>query len=166
MELRRRQRDGTRASLPVAISFALLFAASAVAAPPYPLLVEREGIRVYAPAPGQGWGRCPRGALTIAARGLRTAERAVLLAVPRLYARQRGKPEIDVRGARARALRIGADVSTRPGLARSTCGARIARRSLAVHVGFPRVNWSASLSSATYFVARVREGWVIWDQAH
>jgi hypothetical protein len=54
----------------------------------------------------------------------------------------------------------------RAGLARSTCGRRVAARTLAVHVGFPHVSGSASLSSATFFVARVREGWVLWHQAH
>jgi hypothetical protein len=145
---------------------ALGLAVPAAAAPPYPLLVERDGLRVYGPTDGQRWGRCPGGALPVRAVELRIAERAVLLAVPRLYARQGSRPRIEVRDARARALRIGADVSTRAGLARATCGRTIAGRSLAVHVGFPHVTWSASLSSATFFVARVRDGWVLWHQAH
>lgn len=130
---------------------------------PYPVLVEQAGTRVYARAEGRSWGLCPRGALAVRARDLDGARKAVLLAVPRLY---RQEKLVDVRGARARAARLGAAEWTRGGLARSTCGAEVARRTIAVAVGFPRVTWSASLSSATFFVSRVADGWVIWHQAH
>jgi hypothetical protein len=132
---------------------------------PYPLLVERAALRVYAPGPRQPWGRCPRGTQTIVGRSdLRAAARAVLLAVPPLNARQR--PPLDVRGATAHASRLGPMVWTRSGLARSTCGWMIASRTIAVGVRFPRVTWSASMSSATFFVSRVGDGWIIWHQAH
>lgn len=130
---------------------------------PYPVLVERGGVRVYARADGQPWGRCPRGSLPVRTRDLNVARKAVLLAVPRLY---RQEKLVDVRGARARAARLGAAEWTRAGLARSTCGTEVARRTIAVGVGFPRVTWSASVSSATFFVSRVADGWVIWHQAH
>jgi hypothetical protein len=147
------------------LGLGLVLAAPAAAASPYPLLAERDGLRVYAPAKGQQWGRCPRAALPLNTRDLGTAERAALLAVPLLYARY-PTPGLDVRGATARSERMGSSVNTRPGLARSTCGNRIAARTVVVHVGFPRVNWSASMSSATFFVAHVREGWILWHQAH
>jgi hypothetical protein len=57
-------------------------------------------------------------------------------------------------------------VWTRWGLAKSTCGAAIVPRTFAVAVGFPRVNWSASLSSSTFFASRIRDGWIFWHQAH
>lgn len=137
--------------------------ASAAAHQPYPVLVERDGLRVYAPArPGQ-WGRCPSAPQVVRARDLRAAGQAVLLAIPRLYARD---AETDVRGATARTARLGGAVWTRAGLAHMTCGAAVAGRTIAVAVGFPRVNWSASLSSAVFFVSRVRNGWIIWHQAH
>jgi hypothetical protein len=156
-------RDSVRTLAAVVVALAV--SAPAAAAPPYPLLAERDGIRVYGPAPGQAWGRCPRAQPT-RVHELPTAERAVLLAVPRLYSRERGPVRTDIRDATARAVRIGASVSTRAGPARATCGRRISALSLAVHVGFPHVDWSASMSSATFFVARVREGWVLWHQAH
>jgi hypothetical protein len=130
---------------------------------PYPLLLERDGLRVYARQAGQPWGRCPRGARTLRQADLAVASRAVLLAVPRFYAREK---QMDVRDARARAARLGSAVWTRAGLARSTCGSRTAGRTVAVAVAFPHVNWSASLSSAVFFVSRVGDGWIIWHQAH
>jgi hypothetical protein len=148
----------------VVIVCGLAFAAPAAAAPqPYPVLVERDGLRVYGPVRSGTWGRCPRAAQPVRDRDLRVAARAALLAVPRLY---RNDKQIDVRGATARSARLGTAVWTRWGLARSTCGRRAEARTIAVGVGFPRVNWSASLSSATFFVSRVRDGWVIWHQAH
>lgn len=132
-------------------------------AQPYPVLVERADVRIYARAEGQPWGRCPHRVLPVRTRDLVGARRAVLLAIPRLY---RNEKLVDVRGARARAARLGAGVWTRAGLARSACGTAVARRTIAVGVGFPRVTWSASLSSATFFVSRVADGWVIWHQAH
>jgi hypothetical protein len=132
---------------------------------PYPLLVERGSLRVYAPAPGQRWGFCPRRALALEPRHLAAARRAVLAALPKLYRRYRGTPRLDIRGARARA-----------GLARSgwprnrdaleTCGRRVWRRTAVVDVVFPRVTFSASLSQASFYVSRVRGGWVVWHQVH
>ena len=130
------------------------FGAGNGAPQPYPVLVERAGVRVYARAEGLPWGRCPRGALPVRTRDLHGARRAVLLAVPPLY---RDERPVDVRGAWARAARLGAAEWTRSGLARSTCGAEVARRTTAVAVRFPRVTWSASLSSATFFVSRVAD---------
>ena len=142
---------------------ALVLAAPAAGArQPYPVLVQRDGLRVYAPAKSGTWGRCPRTAQPVRDRDLPTAARATLLAVPLLYRNDRG---VDVRDATARAARLGV-VWTRSGLARATCGARVAARTIAVNVRFPRVTWSASLSSAVFFVSRVPDGWVIWHQAH
>ncbi len=142
-------------------------ASDASALQPYPLLIERAGLRVYAPGRRQQWGLCPRGVKTVQRSDLRVASRAVLLAIPRLYAlRDTSTPRLDVRDATARADRLSTAVWTRAGLALSTCGLRIAERTIAVGVGFPRVNWSASLSSATFFVSRVGDGWIIWHQAH
>lgn len=141
---------------------ALAVGTPAAGTQPYPVLVERAGSRVYAPAAGQAWGRCPRQAQPLRHRDLMGASRATLLAIPRLYARD----ALDHRGARARAARLGTAEWTRSGLARSSCGSRVAARTLAVGVGFPRITFSASMSSATYFVSRVPDGWVIWHQAH
>lgn len=146
-----------------AIVAVLAPAAPASGTQPYPVLVERDGLRVYARTPGQPWGRCPRGAMTVRKSDLAVASRAVLLAVPRLYARER---YMDVRDATARAARLGSAVWTRAGLARSTCGTHVAQRTIAVGVTFPRINWSASLSGAVFFVTRVRDSWIIWHQAH
>lgn len=141
-------------------------AAGSGASQPYPVLVEQPGLRVYAPGLGEPWGRCPRGARALGTSDLRSAGRVALVGVTRLYARDTSTPRIDVRGASARAARLGTSVWTRAGLARTTCSAQIARRTIAVGVRFPRVNWSASLSSATFFVSRVGDGWIIWHRAH
>jgi hypothetical protein len=154
-------------SVVVALSGALTGVASnaAVKEQPYPLLVDRGGLRIFGPGAGQGWSRCPRGALPLRARDLRTAERAALHLV-QVFVRQGRYRGRDTRGANARAARLGSGVWTRSGLAKSTCGRAIVPRTAAVGVGFPRVTWSASLSSATFFVSRVREGWIVWHQAH
>lgn len=153
------------------LSLALVLAAIAAgttgaATQPYPVLVEKPGARVYAPAAGQPWGRCPKGAQPVRRQDLDAARRAVLLAVPRLYGRGPIDNRLDVRGARARAARLGTADWTRGGLARSSCGSRVAVRTVAVGVGFPRITSSASMSSATFFVSRVSDGWIVWHQAH
>jgi hypothetical protein len=147
---------------------ALVASATAFAAggSPYPLLVERGSVRIHAPAPGQRWGLCPREALALAPRQLAVARRAVLLGVPSLYRRlYRGTPRIDTRGARARAgLARGGWPRHRDAL--QSCGRRVWRRTAVVDVVFPRVTFSASLSQASFYVSRVRGGWVIWHQVH
>jgi hypothetical protein len=140
-------------------------AADAAPGQPYPVLVEREGLRVFGPTAGSQWGRCPKGALPLRRSHLETAERAALLLVSAL-AKRGWYDGIDTRGARARAARLRTAVWTRWGLAKSTCGSAIVPRTLAVAVGFPRVNWSASLSSSTFFASRVGRGWIFWHQAH
>jgi hypothetical protein len=132
---------------------------------PYPLLAEKGTLRVFGPQQGVAFGKCPHGVLPLRPSDRSTAARAALLLVRELRARgwYRG---IDTRGATARAARLRSAVWTRSGLARSTCGAAIVPRTFAVAVGFPRVNWSASLSSSTFFVSRTREGWIFWHQAH
>jgi hypothetical protein len=155
----------------LAVALALAGAAGSVtsaAAPqkqPYPLLVDRGTLRVFGPGAEQPWGRCPRGALPLGRADLRKAEHVALQLVA-VFKRQGRYREIDTSGAHARAARLGSAVWTRWGLAKTTCGAAIVSRTLAVGVGYPRVNWSASLSSSTFFVSRIRAGWIFWHQPH
>ena len=144
---------------------ALLVAPPAAAAS-YRLIVERDGLRVYGPASERSWGSCPRGALVVSRVDVRTARRAVVRAVPKLYAILRRDAPHQYRIARA----TGAGLA--PGYARGAslrteCGERIHRRTIVVDVVFPRIaRYSASLSQATFFVSHLRAGWVIWYQAH
>jgi hypothetical protein len=56
------------------------------------------------------------------------------------------------------------------GFVRSACPPDVAKRVIArtadVSVGYPRINWSASLSSSTFLVARTPHGLVGWAQMH
>jgi hypothetical protein len=159
-----------RASLAGGLVIAVAGAVLVTSAPaareqPYPLLVDRGGLRVFGPSAGEPWGRCPRGALPLREPDLRTAERAALRLVS-VFVRQGRNRGIDTRGAQARAARLRSAVWTRWGLAKSTCGRAIVPRTAAVAVGYPEMNWNASLSSSTSFVSRVPEGWIFWHQAH
>jgi hypothetical protein len=146
-------------------TLALATTAAAGREQPYPLLVKEGGVRVFGPAsPGQ-WGRCPNGVLPLRPSDRGAAARAGVLLVRELTAGGWYR-EVDTRGASAHAARLRSAVWTRWGLAKSTCGAAIVPRTFAVAVGFPRVNWSASLSSSTFFASRIREGWIFWHQAH
>ncbi|MGH2921504.1 MAG: hypothetical protein ACRDKU_05500 [Gaiellaceae bacterium] len=143
-----------------AIACGLILAVPA-AATSYRLLVERDGLRVYGPASPYAGGTCPRGALAVSRADVRTARGAVLLAVPKLYSgRGRGYRVVRSTGAGL------APVYPRTRGAKE-CGKRIFRRTIVVDVVFPQIaRWSASLSQATFLVSRLREGWVIWYQAH
>jgi hypothetical protein len=144
---------------------ALLVAPSASAAS-YRLIVERDGLRVYGPASEQAWGTCPRGALEVSPADVRKAQHAVLVAVPTLYAvLRRGTPRL-YRIVRSTGAGL-APVYGRGAAQRKHCGERIFRRTIVVDVVFPWIaRRSASLSQATFFVSRLRDGWVIWSQAH
>jgi hypothetical protein len=86
--------------------------------------------------------------------------------MPALYAHanEQGNPRIDARGAIAQAA---PSASADQGTAfRAICGATVWRRSIFVAVRLPHVKFSASLSQASFHLARTRLGWVIWAEVH
>jgi hypothetical protein len=80
--------------------------------------------------------------------------------------RVQGQRPIDYRDARARAT-IGT-FST--GYLRMACprgvAVKVIARTADVAVGYPHVDWSASLSSSVFLVARTPRGLVAWAQMH
>lgn len=124
----------------------------------YPLVAERGSLKVYAPGPGQPWGWCPEEPLSLDQADLRQAEQAVLLTVHESSNKSEG---FDPRGATARAA-LGSEVGVFT-YARKRCGDVVVERTSVVDVSFPKMSWSASLSSATFYVSREERGWVVWD---
>jgi hypothetical protein len=133
----------------------VVFAMSAVVAvasrPPYPLLVNTDGLRVYGP-PTRPNVPCPH-LLALPAHSLRTARRAVELAIPPFEARlkENGRDPIvsvvpAIRGFSPRA---------------GGCGRVAWRRSIVAFVRLPHV-CCASLSQHSFAVGRIRSGWVLW----
>jgi hypothetical protein len=109
--------------------------------------------------------RCPADALPLRPSDLPALRRFGLALAPHGVQRMAGR-EIDYRGAHATARFP--TFYTR--YVRSACPAAVVRRVIArtadVSVGYPRVDWSASLSSSTFLVARTPGGLVGWAQMH
>lgn len=109
--------------------------------------------------------RCPVGALPLRRSDLPALRRFGLALAPH-GVHKVGSRTIDYRDAHARA-RFPTFYS---GYVRSTCPKRLVERVIArtadVSVGYPHVNWSSSLSSSTFLVARTRHGFVGWAQMH
>ena len=135
----------------------VVFAMSAVAAlasrPPYPLLVNRDGLRVYGP-PTRPNVPCPH-LLALPPRFATTGRRAVALAMPPFAAqlKENGRdPIVSVRRHAFSPIAGG-------------CGRTAWRRSFVAFVQLPHV-CCASLSQHTFFVGRIRSGWVLWAMIH
>jgi hypothetical protein len=106
----------------------------------------------------------PRGGSRLTKRARIAAETAAAEAyvLGWLPAHYSGKAS-EVEGATGRAA-LGAKMP-RYGEAVHDCGARVASRSVEVDVTLPRLaKISASLSELTYFVARTRQGWTVWER--
>lgn len=98
-----------------------------------------------------------------AAQPLTTASGAAPYVLRWLPAHYPGKAS-DLVGARASGT-LGHGMP-RHGEAVADCGVTVANRSVEVDVVLPRVaKTSASLSQLTYFVARTRQGWTVWERA-
>jgi hypothetical protein len=110
--------------------------------------------------------RCPTDALPLRRSDLPALRRFGLALAPHGVERLPGGRRIDYRDARAKAR----FPTFYTGYVRSVCPARLATRVIArtadVSVGYPRVNWSASLSSSVFLVARTPRGLVGWAQMH
>jgi hypothetical protein len=135
----------------------VVFAISAVAAlaspPPYPLLVNRDGLRVYGP-PTRPHVPCPH-LLTLPPHYLATARRAVALAMPPFEARlkENGRdPIVSV----VPAIRGFSPIA-------GGCGRAAWRRSFVAFVRLPHI-CCASLSQHSLFLGRIRSGWVLWAE--
>lgn len=103
--------------------------------------------------------RCPRHAQPLGAAAIARATDAVLADAGALF---RGK---DLRGLRAVNAQIAAR-DNRGSYALAVCGRRVFRRTAVVTVEFPAMEPSASLSSSTVLVARVRDRFVVWETVH
>lgn len=108
---------------------------------------------------------CPRKPLWLGTPGIRLAAFVVAHAMPGFYrhAQRQGTP-IDARAAVARAFRSAQAHSGET--FHRFCGPLVWRRSVFVTVRLPRVRFSASLSQASFEVARTWLGWIIWAEVH
>jgi hypothetical protein len=109
--------------------------------------------------------RCPADALPLRPSDLPALRRFGLALAPH-GVQKAGSRTIDYRNARAKARYP----TFYTGYVRSVCSAKIAKRVIGrtadVSVGYPRVNWSASLSSSLFLVVRTPHGLVGWAQMH
>jgi hypothetical protein len=109
--------------------------------------------------------RCPTDALPLRRSDLPALRRLGLALAPRGVERV-GARRIDYRDARAKA----GFPTFYTRYVRTVCPAGVATRVIArtgdVTVGYPRVNWSASLSYSVFLVARTPRGLVGWAQMH
>jgi hypothetical protein len=120
---------------------------------PYPLLVDTGGLRVYGP-PTRPHVPCPH-LLALPPHSLATGRRAVALAMPPFAAQleENGRdPIVSVRRHAFSPIAGG-------------CGREAWQRSFVAFVRLPHV-CCASLSQHTFFVGRIRSGWVLWAMIH
>ena len=111
--------------------------------------------------------RCPLGALPLRPADLAALRRFGLIVAPRGVEHLKGLSHpIDFRDARATA-KIGTFYTRYVQLhCPRGVAARVIARTADVAVGFPHVNWSASLSSSVFLVARTPSGLVAWARMH
>jgi hypothetical protein len=109
--------------------------------------------------------RCPVGALPLRKADLPALRRFGLALAPHGI-HKLGSRSIDYRDAHAFA-RVPTFYT---GYVRSMCPTRLVKQVIArtadVSVGYPHVNWSASLSSSTFLISRTSHGLVGWAQMH
>ena len=109
--------------------------------------------------------RCPVDALPLRRADLPALRRLALALAPH-GVQKAGRQTIDYRDAKAKA----SWPTFYTGYVRSTCPARVVKRVIArtadVAVGYPHVNWSASLSYSVFLIARTPRGFVGWAQMH
>jgi hypothetical protein len=138
----------------VALVVLAMSAASALASrPPYPLLVNRDGFRVYGP-PTRPHVPCPH-LLPLPPHYLATGRRAVALAMPPFEARLKENGRDPIVSIRRHAFSPIA----------GGCGRTAWRRSVVAYVQLPHVR-GASLSQHSFLVGRIRAGWVLWAMIH
>lgn len=144
-------------SLMIASAGVVLVAAPALPAnSPYPLLVNKPGLRVYGP-PLRANVPCPSlFSLSHDAPGI--ARKAVSLSMRPFELRLK----LDGRDAS-----VSVRPATRSGFspAAGGCGRATWRRSLVAFVVLPHIR-SASMSQHTFAVGRTRSGWVLWAWIH
>ncbi len=109
--------------------------------------------------------RCPADALQLRSADL-PALRGFALKLAPHGVQKAGSHLIDYRDATTRAK----FPTFYPRYVRSVCPASLVRRVIArtadVAVGYPHVNWSASLSYSVFLIARGPRGYVGWAQMH
>jgi hypothetical protein len=133
----------------------VIFAMSAVTAvaarPPYPLLVNRDGLRVYGPRT-QPNAPCPH-LLALPPNYRATGRRAVALAMPPFEAqlKENGRDPIVSIVRHAFSPIAGG------------CSREAWHRRFVAFVRLPHV-CCASLSQHSFFVGRIRSGWVLWAE--
>jgi hypothetical protein len=133
------------------VGLTLSSVAALASRPAYPLLVSRDGLRVYGP-PIRPNVPCPH-LLALPSGFLATGRRAVALAMPPFAARlnENGRdPIVSVRRHAFDPIAGG-------------CGRTAWRRSFVAFVRLPHV-CCASLSQHSFFVGRIASGWVLWAE--
>jgi hypothetical protein len=109
--------------------------------------------------------RCPADALRLRRADLPALRRFALELAPR-GVQKAGSRSIDYRDAKARA----GFPTFYTAFVRSACPLRLVKqvtaRTADVSVGYPHVNWSASLSYSVFLIVRTPHGFVGWAQMH
>jgi hypothetical protein len=104
---------------------------------------------------------CPRGTRTLPPDAVAGATRSALAQAPRVF---RGTKLKGMRVISAATSAAAAGSATR--YARTKCGPRIQRRTVAVSLEFPAMKPSASLSQGTVLVSPTRSAYVVWARLH
>ena len=109
--------------------------------------------------------RCPANALPLRRADLPALRRFALRLAPH-GVRNEGSHSIDYRDATAKAK----FPTFYTGYVHSVCRPSLVKRVIArtadVAVGYPHVNWSASLSYSIFLIVRTPDGFVGWAQVH
>lgn len=103
---------------------------------------------------------CPPGILPLPAAGVQHAADQALAEAAKLY------PELNTRGAQVMATDRSAFAGVRGQQVSNLCGKKVAARTVVVHMLFPRMLPSASLSQAVVFAGRFAHGYRVWYVAH
>ena len=131
---------------------------------PYPVVAHLGGTPVRAPIEHDTWGNCPAHTFVLDAGGLGAAKRALLLALPTIA--MQASPPLKLGGARV----INVTHTRRDGFilpSRRSCRGTSFLRSALVQIVLPAERAAPDLRGNPWFyVARTRDGWIVWDEAH
>lgn len=128
----------------------------------YTVLARDADFVVLGPSSGQTFGWCPAEPLGIDEGDFSEASRAAVLGIttPAKATATMSKAFDEARPTDA-AMATESPEYFQDAVAR--CGSLVQSRTIVVTVSFPNVTWSASLASASFYVSRLDEGWVVWD---
>ena len=145
-------------NVPALLSAAVLLLGSACASTGS--IVHRDAPRARPSSRSGPPSPCPKKPRPLHANGVARAANRALREAPDYYGAQAAE------GAKVVSASVSPAAGVRGRQVKKECGRRVYRRTIVVELFFPAMRPSASLSQGTVFVARLRNGYKVWERAH